>query len=212
MNMQTVHEHRTLKEKHRHEREQLILQVAEDVFAANGFFDTSMDEIAARVGIGKGTVYLHFPSKEELVKAIFTRDMHSFLSAIDEAVSTQPPLSARAKMEAILRFMYSGFYSKRAQLFSSIYHSPDLQRFFTQKNGGLQDLWEQLAQRVRVVLEEGKSSGEFAKNIPTSVMLNAFFCLQSPRTYEALVVREHMSPEELVKHLEHIYFNGITAS
>jgi TetR/AcrR family fatty acid metabolism transcriptional regulator len=190
--MQTVHEHRTLKEKHRQEREQLILQVAEEVFAANGFFDTSMDEIAARVGIGKGTIYLHFPGKEELLKAIFTRDMHSFLNAIDEAVYAYPPLTARAKLEAIFRFMYTGFYSKRTRLFSSIYHSPELQRFFCQKEEGLPNFWEQLAQRVGA-----------------SVMVNSFFCLQSPRTYEALVAREHMSSEELVKHLEHIYFKGI---
>jgi len=61
------------------------------------------------------------------------------------------------------------------------------------------------------IREEGKATGEFDQAIPTSVMLNAFFCLQSPRTYEALVVGEQMSPEELVKHLGEIYFKGIAA-
>lgn len=207
--MQAAHEHRTLKEKQRQEREQLILKTAEEVFIANGYFDTSIDEIASRVGIGKGTVYLHFPSKEDLVVAILTRDMQAFLQAVDDAVSTQPSLAASEKLEAILHFMYSGFYSKRARLLSSIYHSPDLQRFFMQKKESMRELWAQLADRIRAVLEEGKATGQFDKGIPTSVMLNTFFCLQSPRTYEALVVGEQMSPEELVKHLGEIYFKGI---
>jgi len=207
--MQAAHEHRTLKEKQRQEREQLILKTAEEVFIANGYFDTSIDEIASRVGIGKGTVYLHFPSKEDLVVAILTRDMQTFLQAVDNAVSTPSSLTASEKLKAMLHFMYNGFYSKRARLLSSIYHSPDLQRFFMQKKESMRELWDQLAARIRAVLEEGKVAGEFDSNIPTSVMLNAFFCLQSPRTYEALVVGEQMSSDELVKHLGEIYFKGI---
>jgi AcrR family transcriptional regulator len=209
--MQAAHEHRTLKEKQRQEREQLILKTAEEVFIANGYFDTSIDEIASRVGIGKGTVYLHFPSKEDLVVAILTRDMQAFLQAVDDAVSASSSLTASEKLKSILHFMYTGFYSKRARLLSSIYHSPDLQRFFMQKKESMRELWSQLAARIRAVLEEGKATGEFDKDIPTSVMLNAFFCLQSPRTYEVLVVGEQMSPEELVKHLGEIYFKGIAA-
>lgn len=55
---------RSLKEKQRKERELLILEAAEEVMIEKGYHETSMEEIAARVGIAKGTVYLHFPSKE----------------------------------------------------------------------------------------------------------------------------------------------------
>ncbi|MFL5699301.1 MAG: helix-turn-helix domain-containing protein, partial [Ktedonobacteraceae bacterium] len=58
---------RTLKERQRQEREALILQAAEEVLIEKGYHEMSMDEIAARVGISKGTVYLHFASKEDLV-------------------------------------------------------------------------------------------------------------------------------------------------
>src|SRR5579883_2772831 len=97
---------RSLKEKQRQEREALILQVAEEVLLEKGYYETSIDEIAARVGIAKGTVYLHFPSKEDLVIAIFARDMRSFLQNIDEAVETKP--TSQAKLEAILHLLYTG--------------------------------------------------------------------------------------------------------
>src|SRR5438552_4448101 len=94
---------RTLKEKQRQEREALILQVAEDVLMEKGYHETSIDEIAARVGIAKGTVYLHFASKEDLVVALFQRDTQKFLQVVEEVIASVQ--TARAKMEAILQFM-----------------------------------------------------------------------------------------------------------
>ena len=49
--MQPVTAPRSLKEKQRQEREELILQAAEEVLAEKGYYETSIDEIAARVGI-----------------------------------------------------------------------------------------------------------------------------------------------------------------
>src|SRR5207302_10908597 len=80
--MQPVTAPRSLKEKQRQEREALILQVAEEVLMEKGYHEMSIDEIATRVGIAKGTVYLHFSSKEDLVVAIFERDMQKFLQGV----------------------------------------------------------------------------------------------------------------------------------
>src|SRR2546426_9948165 len=116
--MQTETTRRSLKEKQRQEREDLILRAAEEVLTEKGYHETSMDEIAARVGIAKGTVYLHFPGKEELVIAIFARDMQKFLQAVEAAIenAAASELTARAKLEAVLHFMYGGLFSRRAQL------------------------------------------------------------------------------------------------
>ena len=91
--------HRSLKEKQRQERESLILQVAEEVLLEKGYQETSIDEIAARVGIAKGTVYLHFASKEDLVIALFAQDLEKFQQLVGSTVASE--LTARAKMEAI---------------------------------------------------------------------------------------------------------------
>src|SRR5579863_2249574 len=80
LTMQTSHTPVTsLKEKQRREREELILQAAEEVFQEKGYYEASMDEIAARVGIAKGTIYTHFPGKEELVIELFNRSMQRLL-------------------------------------------------------------------------------------------------------------------------------------
>jgi TetR/AcrR family fatty acid metabolism transcriptional regulator len=199
--------HRSLKEKQRQERESLILQVAEEVLLEKGYPETSIDEIAARVGIAKGTVYLHFPSKEELVVTIFTRNMQTLLEGVDGIIADQP--SYRAKLEALLYFMYTGLFSKRAQLISSIHTCAELMNLFTQKGSNIRELWHQLATVVASLLDEGKTAGEFTTGIPTPILVGSFFSLLSPLHYQRLRDEEHFSTEELVRSVAHIYFGGI---
>lgn len=209
--MQTVHTPPTsLREKQRIEREALILQAAEEVLEEKGYYDTSMDEIAARVGIAKGTIYAHFPGKEELVVAIFKRDIQTFLQGIDGAIAAEPTPTAR--LEALLEFIYSGLYSKQTRLLSSMYNGVDIKRMIVEKGGCMSDLWECVVSHVTQLLEEGKVAGEITSSIPTKVMLFSFFSLFSPKSYDRLLLGEDYSQQDLFKYLCRIYFNGIATS
>jgi len=128
--MQSITTIRSLKEKQRQEREELILQAAEEMLAEKGYHETSMDEIAVRVGIAKGTVYLHFPSKEDLVMAIFERGMLKLLEGVEASIASET--TTRAKMEAVLRFIYGGFFNKRSEALFSMFgsNSGELRRLF----------------------------------------------------------------------------------
>ena len=209
--MQTVHTPTTsLREKQRIEREALILQAAEEVLEEKGYYDTSMDEIAARVGIAKGTIYAHFPGKEELVVAIFKRSMKTFLQGIDGVLAAEP--TPTAKLEALLEFIYTGLYSKQTRLLSSMYNGVDIKRMIVEKGGCMSELWECVVSRVTQLLEEGKVAGEITSSIPTKVMLFSFFSLFSPKSYDRLLLGEDFSQQDLFKDLCRIYFNGIATS
>ena len=208
--MQPVTPPRSLKEKQRGEREALILQVAEEVLMEKGYYETSIDEIAARVGIAKGTVYLHFPSKEDLVIAIFERDMQQLLQYIDSTMSSA--LTARGKIEAIFDLMHGGIISKRMQLLYSISNSGGLRHLLVEKKGCLREIWDQLSARLNSLLEEGKAAGEFDSSLPTMVMLSAFYSLLSPKNYDRLMAEGQMSGDEVAKNLKRIYFKGISAN
>src|SRR6476646_2739104 len=47
-----------------------LLDAALDLFVEKGFAATRSEEVAARAGVSKGTLFLYFPSKEELFKAV----------------------------------------------------------------------------------------------------------------------------------------------
>lgn len=198
---------RSLKEKQRQEREALILQAAEDVLMEKGYHETCMDEIASRVGIAKGTVYLHFASKEDLVVALFARDMHQLLAQVDQIVETQAP--TLRQLEVILGCVYGTPFLKRVQLLYAIYNGVESQRQCATSGESMRGLWERLTTRVRDLLEKGKAAGEFDRTIPTTVMLCTFFSLLSPKSYERLIVEEGMTEAELVQQFGRMYFKGI---
>jgi AcrR family transcriptional regulator len=57
-----------------------IVEVAREVFREQGY-DASLDEVAKRAGVGAGTLYRHFPARENLLDAI----MQSWVDRVDEA-------------------------------------------------------------------------------------------------------------------------------
>lgn len=58
-----------------------ILDAGRELFMAQGFADTSMDQVTAKSGVSKATVYNHFPSKEKLFEeAVRTRSEEVFAS------------------------------------------------------------------------------------------------------------------------------------
>ena len=206
--MQTEAVRRSLRERQRQERADLILQAAEEVLTEKGYHDTSMDEIAARVGVAKGTVYLHFPSKEDLVFALFERDLAAFLQTVEQVVSSTA--TPRAKLETIFRCMYQGLLGKRMQLLLTLYTSLDIRKDLIEKKAQVHTCLERLTAQITTLLEEGKAAGEFDPAIPTEVMLTIFFSLLSPRGYKRLVVDGQMPLDDLVTYLERVYFKGIS--
>jgi len=57
-----------------------VLRAAQEAFAASGYA-VPLDEIAAMAGVGPGTVYRHFPSKEELFEAVATARLRDIIEA-----------------------------------------------------------------------------------------------------------------------------------
>lgn len=55
------------------ERKTQILNAAEDIFTQKGFDDARMEDIAEETGVSKGTLYLYFKSKDDLIFAILDR-------------------------------------------------------------------------------------------------------------------------------------------
>jgi AcrR family transcriptional regulator len=67
-----------------------ILAAALDCFAERGFAGTRLDDVAARAGVTKGTVYLYFPNKEELFKAVVREGLLPHLDRVIGALAEIP--------------------------------------------------------------------------------------------------------------------------
>ena len=65
----------TKRERRKEARPGELLEAALDLFIEKGFAATRVDEVAARAGVSKGTLFLYFPSKEELFKAVVRQNI-----------------------------------------------------------------------------------------------------------------------------------------
>src|SRR5918993_405073 len=62
------------------DKREAILRAGVKVFAAKGFFNSKVADIAREAGIADGTVYLYFKSKDEILHSIFDRGMAEFIA------------------------------------------------------------------------------------------------------------------------------------
>ncbi len=67
-----------------HDKREAILQAALELFVERGFFGTAVPEIAERAGVGAGTIYRYFESKEALVNAIYRQEKMRFSASVLE--------------------------------------------------------------------------------------------------------------------------------
>src|SRR6185437_6939044 len=78
-----------------------LLSVSARLFAQNGFEATSMRDIAKRAGMLAGSMYYHFPSKNELIAAVYEAGVTQIGMAVDAALAGATEPWARLEVACI---------------------------------------------------------------------------------------------------------------
>lgn len=69
-----------------------ILEAAHELLAESA--GVSMNEIAKRAGVGAGTLYRHFPAREDLILAVYRHDVGKLVDSVDDVLAAHSPLEA----------------------------------------------------------------------------------------------------------------------
>jgi AcrR family transcriptional regulator len=93
-----------------------LLSAAATVFAEHGADDASLEEIARRAGVGIGTLYRHFPTRQALLEAVYRDQVDALRLRADELLESDSPGDALA---AWLRAMVA-FSSTKHTLTSAL--------------------------------------------------------------------------------------------
>src|SRR4029077_10729873 len=70
-----------------------ILEAAKEAFTRSGA-DASLDDIAKQAGVGVGTLYRHFPARDELLEAVYRTEVEKLAAAEQKFAETMPPIEA----------------------------------------------------------------------------------------------------------------------
>jgi AcrR family transcriptional regulator len=91
-------------------RRAAIVQAALDEFCARGFAATRIDDVAARAGVAKGTIYLYFDDKEALFREIVTTMLVPLVAVLE---APPPDLPVRAVITRFMEMFVQEIYSTR---------------------------------------------------------------------------------------------------
>lgn len=92
-------------ERRKDSRPAELIQAALELFVERGFATTRLEDVAARAGVSKGTLYLYFDSKEELFKAVVRSSIIPAIAQVEEIIERDSGPSA-----ALLRRIVMGWW------------------------------------------------------------------------------------------------------
>ena len=158
--MRTPHDPRDFRARQRAVREDAILAAAAELVGKVGYDAMSTDDVAARVGISKRTLYDHFPSKELLVVRVVTSRMEKDLAMLDAVDPSQPVIE---RLTDALRI------AVRHRLSLWGWGQP-LPRAILEQHEDYMRLRRHAAARAGAWLEEGKRQGSIVRDVPTPLL------------------------------------------
>lgn len=99
---------RARREREKEERRQSILRAAREVFFENGFHRATVDNVAERAEVSKGTVYLYFESKETILAHLLLEGLDELTKELEQAYAVDESIAAEERLRrlgwAYLRF------------------------------------------------------------------------------------------------------------
>ncbi len=81
-----------------------IINIAAQLFSEKSYHDVTMDEVASKVGVAKGTIYLYFESKEGLYLEILEHGYEAIESLIEKEIEKSDP--APEKLKKVLKLIF----------------------------------------------------------------------------------------------------------
>ena len=141
-----------------------VLEAAKLVFSAGGS-EASLEAVAKRAGVGIGTLYRHFPTREALFEAVYRREVEQLSELAEQLKNAKDPV------EALRRWLRSGveFVATKkgimAALALAVQSGSELHAFS----------FERLTKAIGSLLERAVASGEMRADINPEDLLRAFF-------------------------------------
>jgi AcrR family transcriptional regulator len=140
-------------------RPQELLAAALELFVEKGFAATRAEEVAARAGVSKGTLYLYYPSKEELLKAVIGHNLSARI-AEGSVLAAGFEGSAGALLRGVLTAWWTDLYDSPAAgvfklVITEVRNFPEIASYYASQ------VIEPAHQLLGGIVRRGIAAGEF---------------------------------------------------
>ena len=191
------------REEKFNKRHILILQKAEELIKRQGYIHFTMDEVAKVVDIAKGTLYLHFNSKEELVYNLVQPKMLQLLTNVEEIVNKETGFMF--KLNKLISALFSSSYFQFVVL-----SFPNMSAVFQKDTESqLEIIQKEIINYFITLINTGKENNILNEDIPSVFSALQLMQLIDPLIYNQLVIKGDMRHDDFIRYTIEHFINGI---
>jgi AcrR family transcriptional regulator len=153
------------------DKKTLILEAADNLLHRFGYSKTSLDDIAKEAGLGKGTIYYYFESKEEIFIAVAKQHSEKYFLLIKESIAAEKTFAD--KFATSIRMPIKLIYEHAPILLDAIKNMP---RHYLQTLDSFRIENKQcMISMLSEVISDGLKEGAIMETIPAEKLVNIIF-------------------------------------
>jgi AcrR family transcriptional regulator len=178
-----------------------IVEMTEEKFFRDGFYKTTMDEVASELKMSKKTIYKFFPSKDDLIKAIAKHFMEGLKNKILPALnSDKNAIEKLAELNNILAKVSQKVPSKRMDEIKTYFPSlwNEIDSFRT----------KMMFANITKVIDQGKEEGLFI-DYPTPIIMNTLVSAVRSTVNPEFILNNNFSISEAALYTFKVVIGGI---
>ncbi|MBC8175314.1 MAG: TetR/AcrR family transcriptional regulator [Candidatus Marinimicrobia bacterium] len=189
-------------------KEQQIIEAAIRVFARKGLEKGRIADIAVDAGIGKGTVYEYFRSKEEIFTAIESSVMQEMMNQLAGLVGSD--LSPRNKLEALLEQGMDAMIGMGDAILIMTELWAQAARGLWHDSGDtfLEEVYEEFRVIVKEILRAGVEAGQF-REMSYEGVATLLLAFMDGLAWQYMLIRDHEKFENVKKEAIRSFMRGI---
>lgn len=188
------------------DRNNTILNNAETLFRLKGVDKVTMNDIAKESDVAKGTLYLHFKSKEELLFNILIPKLEELNQKVE--LIDQNENQIRNKIEKIITYGFDSDFFDFTKTHFLYMHK----LFNVQYHNELSAIIGKIIKNFSLIIQEGKEKNEIKSSLPNTYLSHQLMHVFDPQIYFSLVENEKNTKEIFVRNTIHFYLNVLCLS
>jgi AcrR family transcriptional regulator len=203
----------SIRQRRKDARPSELLDAALALFVEKGFAATKSEEVAARAGVSKGTLYLYFPSKEELLKAVIRHTLLADIARGAERLAQENGPTGELLVELMTDWWVNVYESPSSAIFklvmTEVRNFPDIGEFY------LHEVIEPGHVLIGGLIQRGIDRGEFrpvdVDGVVHSIVLPmVMLCLHKHSMGACGFADSHLTkPAEFIRQHLDLILNGL---
>ncbi|MEP7303314.1 MAG: TetR/AcrR family transcriptional regulator [Caldimonas sp.] len=201
------------RQRRKEARPQELLDAALDLFVEKGFAATRSEEVAARAGVSKGTLYLYYPSKEELLKEVIRNNVVNQIAEGVEIVRAFEGSSSEL-LAHMMRLWWERVGETRASgilklMMSEVRNFPEIAQFW------IDEVISPAHRMIAGIVERGIARDEFravrVDDVVHALIAPLLFLVMNKHSLGACVVSAALDPKAVIEAQIDLVLHGLKA-